>query len=440
MDIGERIKYLNNLDQVDNSYVLYWMVNAQRCEYNHALEYAVYMSNKLRKPLIVFFGAEVGYQYKRHRDFMLEGLKDVAKGLKKRGIRFVVGNCSGEAGVGIISPSAVMIITDKPYIKEDVEARDHVLELVSCSFVEVESNVLVPVENVTNKEEYAASTIRKKLWSQINIASFDFIEEVANPDLKFDDYLIDELEIDNIEIEKEMEKEVELIGGSVEAHHKLEDFIENKLHNYHLRSNPSEDWCSGLSPYLHFGQISPVEIYIKMNDVGRRGIDVSGFLEELIIRRELAFNFVYFNRDYDKYDGLPNWARATLGKHSEDIREYIYSLDELESGSTHDTYWNSAQHELVKRGIMHNYMRMYWGKKILEWSVSPEVAFSTSLYLNNKYSVDGFDPNSYAGVAWCFGKHDRPWKERNIFGMIRFMNDKGLVRKFRMEPYLAKWK
>lgn len=440
MDISERIKYLNSVSIADNTYVLYWMVNAQRCEYNHGLEYAIYMSNKLGKPLVVFFGVVVEYQYKRHRDFMLEGIRDVADGLRSRGIRFVVGDCSGEAGVNKLSSSAVMIITDKPYIREEVAARDNILEQVSCSFVEVESNVLVPVELVSNKEEYAASTIRKKLWSQISMGSFDFVEEVVSPDLYFDGYLMEELDLDNNEIDKNKVKEVELIGGSVEARRRLEDFIDNKLVNYALRSNPSEDWCSGLSPYLHFGQISPVEIYLRMNDVGSSGINVSGFLEELIVRRELAFNFVYFNRDYDKFKCLPNWARASLGKHKEDIREYLYSLDELESGATYDVYWNSAQRELIASGVMHNYMRMYWGKKILEWSPTPEVAFATAIHLNNKYSLDGFDPNSFAGVAWCFGKHDRPWRERSIFGMIRYMNDKGLVRKFKMEPYLEKWK
>ncbi|KAF0091866.1 MAG: deoxyribodipyrimidine photo-lyase [Fusobacteria bacterium] len=444
MDIGERIKYLNSVgivddadsaDTTDSAYVLYWMVNAQRCEFNHGIEYAIYMSNKLSKPLVVFFGAEVEYQYKRHRDFMFEGLRDVAEGLRNRGIRFVVSDCSGEAGVNKLSSSAVMIITDKPYIREEVAARDNILEQVSCSFVEVESNVLVPVEVVSNKEEYAASTIRRKLWSQISMGSFDFVEEEVGPNVYYHGYVMEELDLKNTL----KEKEVELIGGSVEAHRKLEDFVENRLVNYALRSNPSEDWCSGLSPYLHFGQISPVEIYLRMNDVGSGGIDVSGFLEELIVRRELAFNFVYFNSNYDKFECLPNWARVSLGKHREDIREYLYSLDELESARTYDVYWNSAQRELVGSGLMHNYMRMYWGKKILEWSPSPEVAFASALYLNNKYSLDGFDPNSFAGVAWCFGKHDRPWKERSIFGMVRFMNDKGLVRKFKMGPYLEKW-
>lgn len=435
MDNSDRIRYLNDFDIVDKSYVLYWMVNAQRCEYNHGLEFAVHMSNKLRKPLVVFFGAEVEYQYKRHRDFMLEGLKDVALSLKKRGIRFIAGNCSGESGMHKLSSSASMIITDKPYIKEEIVARDKVMEIVTCPFIEVESNVLVPVETVTNKEEYAASTIRKKLWSQISIASFDFIEEVADPDMYFDGYILEELELDKV-----MKKDVELIGGSVEAHHRLEDFIENKLFNYHLRSNPGEDWSSGLSPYLHFGHISPVEIYLRMNEAGIGAIDVSGFLEELIVRRELSFNYVYFNRNYGSYDSLPDWARTSLDKHREDVREYLYTLEEFEGGRTHDVYWNSAQHELAASGIIHNYMRMYWGKKILEWSSSPEEAFTRAIYLNNKYSLDGFDPNSYAGVAWCFGKHDRPWKERNIFGMVRYMNDRGLTRKFRMEPYLAKWK
>ena len=162
------------------------------------------------------------------------------------------------------------------------------------------------------------------------------------------------------------------------------------------------------------------------------------FLEELIARRELAANFVYYNSKYDSIDCLPDWCTKTLGDHEGDPREYIYSLEEFEAAETHDPYWNAAQRQMVITGKMHGYMRMYWGKKILEWSPSPRVAYETALYLNDKYELDGRDPNGYTGVAWCFGKHDRPWKERPVFGKVRYMNDRGLRRKFDADLYVRK--
>ncbi len=442
MMFSERIGFLNDLEVLDNCYIIYWMVNSQRCEYNHGLEYAISMSNKYDKPLLVFFGAKLDYQYKRQRDFMLEGLRDVEEGLKERGIGFIIGDCKGEVGIEKISSYACMIVTDKTYIKEEIRGRNIVAEKLECLFIEVESNLIVPVENTSIKEEYSAATIRKKIWREISLLNYDFIKEIVSVPsigiIKYGEIDIPEIDLafDNIGI-----KEVDLVGGSKVARERLDDFINDKLKNYHMRNLPSEDWTSGLSPYLHFGHISPIEIYkIISNSISLGGLDISGFLEELIVRRELAFNFVYYNKDYDNYSGLPNWAINTLDKHKEDIREYIYTLNELEEGKTHDMFWNSAQNELVRSGIMHNYMRMYWGKKIIEWSLSPQEAFSRALYLNNKYGLDGFDPNSYTGIAWCFGKHDRPWREREIFGMVRYMNDKGLIKKFNMTGYLEKWK
>ncbi len=151
-------------------------------------------------------------------------------------------------------------------------------------------------------------------------------------------------------------------------------------------------------------------------------------------------NFVFYNQNYDSFDGLPEWAKKTLKEHEKDRREYIYTLEELENAETHDPYWNAAQEEMRIKGKMHGYMRMYWGKKILEWSKTPEDAFKIALYLNNKYELDGRDPNGFTGVAWCFGKHDRPWKERQIFGKIRYMNAKGLKRKFDADGYAEKIK
>ena len=162
------------------------------------------------------------------------------------------------------------------------------------------------------------------------------------------------------------------------------------------------------------------------------------FLDELIIRRELSINFVHYNPNYAAFESLPLWAQKTLEKHRQDIRYHIYNIDSLEKGNTHDDYWNAAQQELVKTGKMHNYMRMYWGKKLIEWSEKPEDAFYKAQFLNNKYSLDGGSANSYAGIAWCFGKHDRPWQEREIFGSVRYMNAAGLKRKFPINEYVQR--
>jgi deoxyribodipyrimidine photo-lyase len=226
-------------------------------------------------------------------------------------------------------------------------------------------------------------------------------------------------------------------GGTEAGLRHLDEFIRHKLDRFdELRNDPGLDYSSNLSPYLHFGQISSLQAAMAVLDSGSPGKD--RFLEELIVRRELAINFVHYNRDYDTYQCLPEWAQATLRKHRRDRREYRYRFEELESSATHDRYWNAAQRELVVSGKMHGYMRMYWGKKILEWSGTPESAYETALRLNNKYSIDGRDPNGFAGVAWCFGKHDRAWPERSVFGKIRYMNDKGLERKFDMEAYFAR--
>ncbi len=196
-----------------------------------------------------------------------------------------------------------------------------------------------------------------------------------------------------------------------------------------------------MSPYLHFGQISP--LYVALQVTGARGIKATNqdaYLEELAVRRELSMNYCLYNPHYDSYEGLPEWAKKTLKAHRKDKREYTYTLKELEEARTHDPYWNAAQKEMVLTGKMHNYMRMYWGKKILEWSVTPEEAFRSAIQLNNKYELDGRDPNSFVGVAWCFGKHDRPWTERPIFGTVRYMNAAGLERKFDMAAYIRKIK
>jgi deoxyribodipyrimidine photo-lyase len=241
--------------------------------------------------------------------------------------------------------------------------------------------------------------------------------------------------LSKLRIDRSSEKVNAFQGGIKEALRHLEIFLDEKLDRFpELRNNPTLDYLSHMSPYLHFGQISPLYIALKVKQTKSPGIEA--FLEELIIRRELSMNFVFYNDRYDSFDGLPEWARKTLRSHQKDKRQYLYRLEELEQANTHDPYWNAAQKEMVVKGKMHGYMRMYWGKKIIEWSKAPEEGFHAALYLNNKYELDGRDPNGFTGVAWCFGKHDRPWGERPIFGNVRYMNDKGLKRKFDADDYV----
>jgi len=218
----------------------------------------------------------------------------------------------------------------------------------------------------------------------------------------------------------------------------LEQFINTKLNGYHdRRNNPNEDGQSNLSPYLHFGQLSAQYAALAVRNSDGPTADKEAFLEELIVRRELADNFCYYNTNYDSYKGFPDWAKQSLLEHAQDKREYLYTKEELETGQTHDEIWNKAQTDMVQKGKMHGYMRMYWAKKILEWTRTPELAMEIAVYLNDTYELDGRDPNGYVGCAWSIGGvHDRAWFERPIFGKIRYMNANGLKRKFDVEAYL----
>ncbi|MDY0138979.1 MAG: hypothetical protein RBR50_04710, partial [Candidatus Izemoplasmatales bacterium] len=271
----------------------------------------------------------------------------------------------------------------------------------------VESNVFVPVVEASNKEEYSARTIRNKINSRLD----DYKSEV----LTKEDFTIAEKKAFDV----------------------LEDFVSNKLEKYDLHNDPSLDLTSLLSPYLKYGFISPVTIYNKIIDIDSENKE--SFLEELIVRRELAYNFVYFNSRYDNFSYMTyDWAYNTMSRHKMDKREYIYTKEDYINFRTHDPYFNAAMKEMVLLGRMHSYMRMYWCKKIIEWSESYEKAFELALELNNYFFLDGLTPNGYCGVAWCFGKHDRAWTEREIFGKLRYMNDNGLKRKFDIDKYVEK--
>jgi deoxyribodipyrimidine photo-lyase len=437
----ERIKKLNSNDFQKQKFILYWMQASQRTEFNHAFEYAKHLANKYEKPLVVFFGITDSFPEAnlRHYKFMLEGLKEVKEQLEKQNISFICQKISPEKGVVRLSKDACLVVTDRGYLKIQRKWRNYVAKKINSALIQVESDVVVPVETASIKEEYAAATIRPKINKNLMkyLVPLDSIEKINNSklfsyetiDLSNTKKILSELNLDN------SVKPVDSFhGGTAEAKKQLQIFIKDKLNRYDSDSNdPSLDCVSGMSPYLHFGQISPIYIALQLQKFPGKNAD--SYLEELIVRRELSMNFVFYNSNYDSFNSIPSWANETLLKHSIDKREYICSKSEFEYAKTHDSYWNAAQKQMLKEGKMHGYMRMYWAKKIIEWTKDPVDAYKLALYLNNKYELDGRDPNAYTGVAWCFGKHDHPWKERAIFGKVRYMNDKGLKRKFDIETY-----
>lgn len=420
------------------------MQSSHRTEYNHALEYSILKANKLKKPIIVFFGLTDKFPNAniRHYSFMLEGLYEVEKSLIERGIKFVIRNTSPDSGAVEISNDASLVIVDKGYLKIERDWRSYVSENIICPLIEVETNTVVPVEEVSMKEEYAAATMRpkiRKIIDQYLVPLNKNIPLKSSLSMDIDSLSIEDMYklMNSLKIDKKINPSKDLIGGTSEAKSHLEIFLKNKIDRYDdLRNNPNLDYLSKMSPYLHFGQISPLFIALKVLQTESPGKEP--YLEELVIRRELSMNYVYFNSNYDSFKGLPDWCRRTLEAHEEDNREYIYSKKDFETGDTHDLYWNAAQNEMAYTGKMHGYMRMYWGKKVIEWTKSPKDAYEILIYLNDKYELDGRDANGYTGVAWCFGKHDRPWAERKIFGNIRYMNDKGLKRKFDPDAYTKK--
>lgn len=447
-----RIRIIN--DQPENpqgDYVLYWMQQAQRSTSNHALEYALHEAAWMKKPVLVLFGVTDGFPEasERHYAFMLQGLAQVQRDLSRRGLRMIVRHQSPEEAAIEFSKNACLVVADRGYLRIQRQWRWALSKQSPVRVTMVESDVVVPVETVSDKQEYAARTLRPRIHKHVET----FLKEVDTQDVAIpsaDKWQDVSRELDLSEVSKALGKlkidraiaPVEAFtGGYDQADKLLTAFIKRKLECYaEHRNEPEHDYQSHMSPYLHFGQISPIEIALRIRDAGKAAgqANIDSYIEELIVRRELSMNFIYYNKKYDQYACLPDWAQQTLADHAGDKREFTYTYKQFEDAATHDPYWNAAQREMVITGKMHNYMRMYWGKKIIEWSKTPEEAFATALKLNNSYELDGRDANSFAGVAWCFGLHDRPWTRRDIFGTVRYMNDKGLERKFDIKAYVKK--
>ena len=447
----ERIRCLNGRETAAlGKYVLYWMQSAQRAEDNPALEFAVQRANALGLPLVTAFALTPDYPEAnlRHYTFMLEGLFETLQVLRRRGILPFLRLGHPPKVIADLACEAAELVVDRGYLRNLRSWYKEVSQTVTCRFFQVEGEAVVPVELASTKVEHAARTIRPRIKKHLD----DFLYQLLPTKL---DHKADELSLSPFELGTEqvseflkdlpIDRSVKPVsqfyrGGTIVAKRIYTEFLNQWLSDYDVQRNqPQTDYTSVMSPYLHYGMMSAVYLSVTMlANCEPTDPNVESYLEELIIRRGLSQNFALFEPRYDSYSVLPSWAAETLDLHAEDERPDLLNRQQLEAAESHDPYWNAAQVEMVETGYMHNYMRMYWGKKILEWSASPKEAYETTLYLNNKYFLDGRDPASFGNVAWIYGVHDRGWKERAIYGKVRCMMASGLERKNDPRAYVSK--
>ena len=431
----------------DGKCVVYWMQRAQRALDNPALEVAVQAANALGKPCVVFFAPVPFYPHAnlRHYHFLNQGIPAIADGLKKRGIGFVLRRFPGQHLLKFCAEvRPALVVGDENPMREPEHWRAKATEQLRVPFWTVDADVIVP-SKLLMKEQYGAYTARPVIRRLLP----EFLQPVGNSRVKAEwvpPRGLKSLEPDTDitegwKLDRSVPPVNDTLGGTDQALKRLKSFIRTGLANYPVdRNKPELDGTSRLSAYLHFGHIGPHTVALAVQKADAPKVAKEAYLEQLIVRRELAINFVRFNHDYDNFESGAAWAHKSLAEHAGDPRK-IYSERQLEEAQTHDPLWNASQIQMVKTGFMHNYMRMYWAKKILEWSKTPAWAFQTAVHLNDKYELDGRDPNGYAGIAWAIvGKHDRPWFERPVFGKIRYMSFNSTSKKFDSKRYIAKMK
>jgi len=436
------------LPDPDGRAVVYWMQRAQRGLDNPALDAAIYAANAIEKPVIVFFGLHPGYRRGnvRHYQFLLEGLSETRDRIQERGCSFVFQPYPEHDLIHFCDEvRAALVVGDENPLREAEGWRRSAAVKLRVPFWTVDADVIVP-SRLFQKEEFAARTIRPKIQRVLPV----FLQHCSNPVARkryrghihrpsrtLDPFLT----LGELPIDRSASPVANFRGGTAEGLKRLNAFIEKGLSGYNdARNLPDRRGTSELSPYLHFGQLGPLTIALAVQDSNIKKEAKEAFLEQLIVRRELGINFVWRNPRYDTLAGSPAWALKTLGEHAMDTRPYYYREKQLESAETHDELWNAAQKEMVLTGWMHGYMRMFWAKKILEWTESAESAFEIAVRLNDRYELDGRDPNGYAGIAWSIGgKHDRPWPpSRPVFGILRYMSAASCARKFDVKAYIQK--
>ena len=460
--------------------MLYWMISARRRQSNFALQRTVERARELGRPLLVMEALRCGYQWASDRmhAFILQGMQDNAVAFARAGVTYYpyVEPAPGAARglLQALAKNACCVVTDEfPcfFLPRMVAAAATRLEVL---LEVVDGNGLMPIRS-TDRLFLRAVDFRRALQKTLLPHLDD--SPVGDPLRRYDlgvarvpktvaqawpratesvlgagPEALHALPIDH-EVAP-----IAMRGGSKAASQRLRDFLDARLVRYGDRSQPDANSASGLSPYLHFGHISPHEVFaavvkqqqwsmeqVSEQQRGQRGwlgMDepAEGFVDQFVTWRELGFNFTSRRDDYAEFDSLPEWARQTLAQHELDARPFTYSLDEFDQSQTHDALWNAAQRELRETGVMQNYLRMLWGKKVLHWTRSPREAMAILIELNNRYALDGRNPNSYSGIFWVFGRYDRPWgPRRDVFGAIRYMTSDSALRKLRLKGYLARW-
>ncbi|MBO1081228.1 deoxyribodipyrimidine photo-lyase [Roseomonas sp. 573] len=447
---AERIRVLHEAEPRDGAdYVLCLLQQANRSRCNPALELAVEEANRLGLPVVACFGLLDGSNgfpeaNARHYAFLLEGLADAAAGLAKRGIAFVARKGSPAEVAIDLSKRAALLVLDRGYLAIQKQWYAEILKSAKLRVVQVEGDVVVPVEVASDKHEHAARTLRPKIGRRMadflhDISPVKVKHSAAGLSLKGMDMSDPAAVLAGMTLDRDVSPVRRFRGGETEARRLLKAYLAGPFRNYGAeRGKPEAGAASHMSPYLHFGQISPVEIVLAVQAAkGGKDEDRTAFIEEVVVRRELAMNHVHYTEGYDRYDkAVPAWARGALQEHAKDKRPHRYSDEELCEGKTHDHYWNVSMAEMRETGYMHNHLRMYWGKKILEWSDTPEQGFERTLRINNRYFLDGRDANSFTNVAWVYGLHDRPWARRPVFGTVRYQSENSL-RKIDAKAYEA---
>lgn len=424
--------------------VVYWMSRDQRVTDNWALLWAQQEAMIRQKGLLVVFCMIPDYPgaTMHHYSFMLQGLEEVQEKLSQFNISFTILEQSPEEILpGFLQKiGAHALVSDFDPLRIKQRWKKQLTTSLTIPFYEVDTHNIIPAWFISNKKEYAAYTIRPKIKRILDQYLTDIPAVQHHPF----DWVAGSLGVNvSLLAESVAGKTIGwdhgLKAGEAAAMEAAISFLNHKLSDYQKdRNNPCVDGQSGLSPYLHFGQLSPQRLAYMISRSELAQDTKETFLEELVVRRELSDNYCYYEPAYDRFAGFPEWARKSLDLHRDDKRDYLYSLAELENGSTHETLWNACQQDLAESGKLHGYLRMYWAKKILEWTPDPETALECAIYLNDRYSLDGRDPNGYTGIAWSIGGvHDRAWRERSVFGKVRYMNEAGCRRKFDVDGYIS---
>ncbi|WP_367182516.1 deoxyribodipyrimidine photo-lyase [Edaphobacter sp.] len=443
----------NGAPDPDGRCVVYWMQRAQRGQDNHAVDLAVKIAAALDLPVVVYFAGISNFPHAnlRHYAFLNQGLVDVEEDLAARDIGFVMRRAPHESHERFFADvQAAIVIGDENPMREPERWRKQLASALEIPFWTVDTDVVVP-SKLIEKAQYGAYTIRPRIQRLLP----DFLHPYENlkahrPWRRPGGLHTDSVHEDITRGWKELDRSVEPVaawrGGTHAALKRLRYFTAHMLEHYDTaRNKPEIDGSSCMSPYLHFGHIGPLTIALAVEEAAKKHPKLrparDAYFNELIVWRELAVNFVKYTPNYDSHECAENWAKETIAEHARDEREFLYKLADLEHAKTHDDLWNAAQTQMVRHGWMHNVMRMYWAKKILEWTPDVKTAVKYAIHLNDKYFLDGRDPNGYAGVAWAIlGKFDRAWGERPVFGKIRYMSGASTGRKFDSKKYMQQMK